>query len=326
MKIFSGIQPSGALHIGHYLGAIQQWKELQKNNDALFCIVDMHAITAPQEPEELRKRIFEVAGLFLASGIDPQKSIIFQQSDVPAHAELHWILNTIAPLGELERMTQFKDKASKAKSLCAGLLNYPTLQAADILLYGTDEVPVGEDQAQHIEFTRMIAEKFNARFGETFKLPKAKVVKEGARIMSLQDPLKKMSKSDPDPDSYLALLDDGATIMKKLKKAVTDSGKEVRYDKEKKPAISNLMTIYQAFSGKSYKEIEEAYKGKQYSEFKSMLAEILTHSLMPIKEKYTMLSERPSEVKAVLLEGKEKASIIAEKTLAKVYQKIGFTL
>lgn len=326
MNIFSGIQPSGALHIGHYLGAIQQWKELQKNNDAIFCIVDMHAITAPQDPEELRKRIFEVAGLFLASGIDSQKSIVFQQSDVPAHAELQWILNTIAPLGELERMTQFKDKASKAKSLFAGLLNYPTLQAADILLYGTDEVPVGEDQVQHIEFTRMIAEKFNTRFGETFKLPKAKVVKEGARIMSLQDPLKKMSKSDPDPDSYIALLDDGATIMKKLKKAVTDSEKEVRYDKEKKPAISNLMTIYQAFSGKSYKEIEEAYKGKQYSEFKGMLAEILTHSLMPIQEKYKMLSERPDEVKAMLLEGKEKASAIAEKTLAEVYKKIGFTL
>ncbi len=326
MKIFSGIKPSGELHIGHYLGAMRQWKELQQDNDAIFCIVDMHAITVPQEPEVLRKQIFDTAALYLASGIDPQKSIIFQQSDVPAHTELQWILNTLSPLGELERMTQFKDKKENAKGVYAGLLNYPTLMAADILLYGTEEVPVGDDQVQHIEFTRMIAEKFNNRFGETFTLPKPKLAKEGTRIMSLQDPSKKMSKSDPDQDSYINLLDDGATIMKKMKKAVTDSDKEVRFDPKNKPAISNLMTIYSAFSGKSYKEIEKAYEGKSYSEFKEMLAEILTHSLMPIQEHYKALAANPDEVKAVLVEGKERAAAIANQTLAAVYQKIGFTI
>ncbi len=330
MKIFSGIQPSGELHIGHYLGAIKQWVELQKSNEAIFCIVDMHAITAPQKPDELRRRIFDVAALYLAAGIDPQKSIIFQQSQVPAHAELQWILHTLPPVGELERMTQYKNKIqdtrNKSRGELAGLLNYPTLMASDILLYQTDEVPVGEDQLQHIEFTRMLAEKFNKRFGKTFTVPKPRIVKEGARIMSLQDPMKKMSKSDPDPDATILLLDDRKTIIKKLKSAVTDSEKEVRYDLKKKPAISNLMTIYSVFSGKSYKEIEDAYTGKTYSEFKEMLAEILTHTLMPLQERFKTLKNNPDEVRAVLEEGKERAIEIANKTLQDVYQKIGFTI
>lgn len=330
MRIFSGIQPSGGLHVGHYIGAIQQWKELQKNNEAIFCIVDMHAITVPQDPAVLQKRIFDTAALYLASGIDPQKSIIFQQSQVPQHAELQWVLNTMTPLGELERMTQYKSKNQetriKNQGQLAGLLNYPTLMASDILLYQTDEVPVGEDQVQHIEFTRMLAEKFNKRFGKTFIIPKAKLVKEGARIMSLQDPLKKMSKSDPDADSCIFLLDDEKTIEKRLKKAVTDSGKDIRFDTEKKPAISNLMTLYSVFTGKSHKDIEKEFAGKSYSSFKESLAEALSTALMPIQTHYAKLRERPEEIAMVLTEGKEKALGFAQKTLKDVYQKIGFII
>lgn len=326
MRIFSATTPSGTLHIGHYLGALRQWKKYQEEHDALFCIADMHAITVPQDPEKLRTKIFELAALYITSGLDPQKTIMFQQSAVSEHAELQWILNTLTPLGELERMTQFKEKRGHAKSVLAGLLNYPTLMAADILLYQTDEVPVGEDQVQHVEFTRMIAEKFNNRFGETFVLPKAKITKEAARIMSLQNPLKKMSKSDPDPDSTIGLLDDAKTIAQKLKKAVTDSGKEIRFDKKTKPAISNLMAIYGAFSGKTFKEIEEAYRNKSYSEFKEALAETLTRSLIPMQEQYKELVRRPDEIKAVLTEGRERAQAFAHKTLDGVYKKIGFTM
>ncbi|MEK7636549.1 MAG: tryptophan--tRNA ligase [Patescibacteria group bacterium] len=326
MRILSGIQPSGELHIGHYVGAMKQWIELQNTNEAIFCIVDMHAITVPQKPEELRQRIFNLTALYLAIGIDPQKSIIFQQSCVPAHAELQWILNTITPLGELERMTQYKDKREDKKSVLAGLLNYPTLMASDILLYQTDEVPVGEDQLQHIEFTRMLADKFNKRFGASFKIPKPRIAKEGARIMSLQDPLKKMSKSDPDLNASILLLDDRATIAKKLKSAVTDSGKEIAYDPKQKPAISNLVMIYSVFSGKTVKEIEMAYKEKTYSEFKNALAEIISHALTPMQERFNGFLSNPNEVRAVLEEGKERAIAIAEKTLHDVHQKIGFTI
>ncbi len=330
MRILSGIQPSGELHIGHYVGAMKQWIELQNTNEAIFCIVDMHAITVPQKSEELRRRIFDLTALYLAIGIDPQKSIIFQQSCVPAHAELQWILNTITPLGELERMTQYKIKNQESgirnQGTLAGLLNYPTLMASDILLYQTDEVPVGEDQLQHIEFTRMLADKFNKRFGTAFKIPKPRIAKEGARIMSLQDPLKKMSKSDPNPDASILLLDDRVTIAKKLKSAITDSGKKIAHNPKQKPAISNLMVIYGVFSGTTFKEIETEYKGKTYNEFKNTLAEIISDALLPIQERFNSLRGNPDEVRAVLEEGKERAMAIAEKTLKDVHQKIGFTI
>ena len=254
-RIFSGVQPSGNLHIGNYLGAIKQFVELQKQNDAIFCIVDQHAITVPQDPQELREKTLEVAMLYLACGIDPKKSIVFVQSHVRAHTELGWMLTTLTPLGELERMTQFKEKKERTGVL-AGILNYPILMAADILLYQTDLVPVGEDQRQHVEFTRMIAEKFNNRFGHTFKLPKELINKNTARIMALDNPEKKMSKSAENRNNYISILEAPDEISRKIKIAVTDSGSEIKFDPREKPAISNLLTLYREFSGKSVKEIE----------------------------------------------------------------------
>ncbi|MCR4283911.1 MAG: tryptophan--tRNA ligase [Parcubacteria group bacterium] len=323
--IFSGIQPSGNLHIGNYLGAIKQWIKLQDSEEYnnIFCIVDEHAITVPQDPEILKKKIMEVTLIYLAAGIDPKKSLVFIQSRIPEHAELAWILNTITPLGELQRMTQFKDKA-KEKGLLAGLLNYPVLMAGDILLYGTDIVPVGEDQVQHVEFTRMIAKKFNNQYGETFKIPKPSLVKEGKRIMGLDDPKKKMSKSAPSPKNYIAILDEPDTIRKKISSAVTDSGNEVKYDEKNKPAVSNLLNIYSLFSNKNIKDIEKEYKGKDYSTFKKDLAEVIITNLSPIQEKYKELYNNPSYVENILKDGETKAKEIASKKLTEVKQKIGF--
>ena len=324
--IFSGIQSSGNLHIGNYLGAIKQWTELQNTGEYqnIFCVVDEHAITTPQYPAKLRSKILEVFTLYLALGIDPEKSIIFVQSNVPEHTELGWILNTITPIGELERMTQFKDKSKKQKSVLAGLLNYPTLMAADILLYHTNIVPVGEDQLQHIELTRTIARKFNSTFGETFAIPEPFINKEGKRIMGLDDPLKKMSKSAENPKNYIALLDSPETIREKIKAAVTDSASEVKYDMENKPAVSNLLTIYSLFSGKAIAELEKEYEGKNYSVFKNDLAEIIIEGLSPIQKKYKELSANPDYIKKVLREGAEKAKAIASQTMAEVRSKIGF--
>lgn len=324
--IFSGVVPSGNLHIGNYFGAIKQWVELQNigQHENIFCVVDEHALTTPQDPTKLRSKILEVFTLYLALGLDPEKSIIFVQSSVSEHAELGWILNTITPVGELERMTQFKDKSQKQKSVLAGLLNYPVLQAADILLYHASFVPVGEDQLQHIELTRTIARKFNNTFGETFLVPEPIINKEGKRIMGLDDPSKKMSKSAESPNNYIALLDSPETIREKIKSAVTDSGSEIKYDTENKPAISNLLLIYSLFSNKKISELEKEYAGKNYSIFKKDLAEVIIEGLSPIQKKYQKLSANPDYVKNVLREGAEKAKIIAVQTMTEVRSKIGF--
>lgn len=319
--LLSGVQPSGNFHIGNYLGAIRQWVEFQKNHRVFAMIADLHAITIPQEPEMLRKNTLSVAKLLLACGIDPKTSILFVQSQIPAHTELGWILNTLTPLGELERMTQFKEKKEKAGVL-AGLLNYPTLMAADILLYAAGVVPVGEDQIQHIELTRTLARKFNTRFGETFKEPKEYVLKETSRVMALDDPTKKMSKSSANPNSYIALLDEPEVIRKKIQIAVTDSGKEVKYNEAEKPAIANLMRIYGAFSGIGLKEIETKFVGKGYGEFKRDLADVLVDALMPIQKRYQSLTE--TNVKSVLKKGQRAASKIAVATLAEAKKKTGF--
>ena len=324
--IFSGVAPSGNIHIGNYLGAIKQWVELQyeENHQSIFCVVDEHALTTPQNPAKLRSKILEVFTLYLALGLDPEKSIIFVQSSVSEHAELGWILNTITPIGELERMTQFKDKSKKQKSILAGLLNYPTLMAADILLYKTNLVPVGEDQLQHIELTRAIAKKFNNAYGQTFVIPEPFLNKEGKRIMGLDDPAKKMSKSAENPNNYIALLDSPETIREKIKAAVTDSGSKIKYDEKNKPAVSNLLTIYSLFSGKSIAELEKEYKSKNYSIFKQDLAKTIIESLSPIQKKYKELSANPDYIKSILRQGAEKAKTIASQTMKEVRSKIGF--
>lgn len=323
-RVFSGVQPSGNLHIGNYLGAIKQFAELQKDREVFLCVVDEHAITVPQDPEKLRFQTLEVVFTYLAAGISPLRSVIFIQSRVPAHAELGWILNTLTPMGELERMTQFKEKRQKARGVCAGLFNYPTLMAADILLYQTDIVPVGEDQLQHIELTRSLAERFNNRFGKTFTVPEARIKKETARILSLADPKKKMSKSDGSEKGCIFLADAPNAIREKIKAAVTDSGKEIIYDPEKKPAVSNLLAIFSEFSGKSAKELEAAYDGKNYAEFKSDLAEAVVGGLSGLQKKIAELSANKESTLAILREGSAKAAAIAEKTLSDVKQKIGF--
>lgn len=324
--IFSGVAPSGNIHIGNYLGAIKQWLDLQNSDQykTIFCIVDEHAITVPQKPEKLRKKILEVTMLYLAAGIDPKKSTIFIQSHVPEHAELAWVLNTITPIGDLQRMTQFKDKTKKQKSVLAGLLNYPILMAADILLYQTDIVPVGEDQVQHIELTRKIARKFNNQYGKTFRIPEVMVIKETKRIMGLDNPSKKMSKSAENPANYIALLDPPEIIRKKIKTAVTDSGKDIKYNEKKKPAISNLLAIYSAFANRPVKEIEKKYKCKGYAEFKKDLAEVIIKGLAPLQKKYKQLEKNPDYVKEILKHGAKNAKQTASITMEAVREKIGF--
>src|SRR3989339_238366 len=324
--IFSGTAPSGNIHIGNYLGAIKQWVEMQNTGEYqnIFCVVDEHAITTPQDPARLRSKIIEVFTLYLALGLDPEKSIIFVQSSVSEHSELNWILSTITPVGELERMTQFKDKSQKQKSVLAGVLNYPRLMAADILLYHTNIVPRGENQLQHIELTRAIAKKFNNAFGENFAIPEPFINKEGKKIMGLDDPSKKMSKSAENTKNYIALLDSPETIREKIKAAVTDSASEIKYDMENKPAISNLLTIYSLFSCKAIAELEKEYDGKNYSVFKNDLAEIIIEGLSPIQKKYKELSANPDYIKKVLRNGAKKAETIASQTMAEVRSKIGF--
>ncbi|HUV81299.1 MAG TPA: tryptophan--tRNA ligase [Patescibacteria group bacterium] len=323
MRIFSGIQPTGKLHIGNYLGAINQWLELQAENECIFCIVDLHALTVPYDPKTLQELILEKAVIYLAAGINPEKSIIFVQSHVKEHSELAWLLNTITPLGDLSRMTQYKEKAKKfKKNLNAGLLDYPVLMAADILLYKTETVPVGEDQKQHVELARTIARKFNQRFGETFKIPEAKLPKIGARIMSLKDPKRKMSKSDP-PESQIGLFDEPEEIRKKIMTAVTDTGKVVKYDPVKKAGISNLLTIYSVFSGKTVKEIEKKFKEKGYANFKKSLSDLLIDSLEPFRRKKKELLTREVYVKEILSQGARRAQTIAQSTMQEVKKKMG---
>lgn len=323
MRIFSGIRPTGQIHLGNYLGAIKQWIALQDKNECVFCIVDLHAITTPYEPKELKKDIFNTLVAYLAAGIDPEKSIIFMQSEVKEHAELAWLLETITPLGELERMTQYKDKSKQYKQYVnAGLLNYPVLMAADILLYGTEAVPVGKDQEQHVELARTIARKFNLKFGQVFKEPKALLQKEGAKIMSLTNPKKKMSKSD-EPKSYISLFDSPEEITKKIMSATTDSGKDIVYNITKKPGISNLLTIYSLLKGSSVEEIEKQFKGKSYSEFKKSLAETAVQYLEPFRRKQKELLTREVYAQEILKQGQAKAVTIAQETMKGVKEKMG---
>ena len=323
MRIFSGIRPTGDLHIGNYLGAIKQWLELQEKNECIFCVVDLHAITTPYKENELQKNILETATTYLVAGLDPEKSIIFVQSQIKEHAELAWLLSTITPLGELQRMTQFKEKSKKhSKYINAGLLNYPVLMASDILLYQTDMVPVGKDQKQHVELTRTIAGKFNKQFGNTFKIPRALLSKSGAKIMSLQNPKKKMSKTD-NPKGCIGLFDTPTEIQKKVITAVTDPGRKINYSPENKPGISNLLTIYSLFSGKSIKEIEKKFKGKGYAEFKKSLAKFLINSLEPFRKKRKELLKREVYVKEILKQGERKAQVIAQSSMQDVKKKMG---
>jgi tryptophanyl-tRNA synthetase len=323
-RIFSGIQPTGNLHLGNYLGALKNWVALQDEYDNFFCIVDLHAITVPQDPKELRAKIREVAALYVACGIDPERSVVFRQSRVAQHTELAWLLNCVAKVGELSRMTQFKDKAQKggAESASVGLYDYPVLQAADVLLYNAHLVPVGEDQRQHLELMRTLARRFNGQFGDTFVVPEMFIPKAGARVMALDDPTAKMSKSSPVAGSYVALLDEPGAIRKKIRRAKTDSGSEIVASPDK-PAVTNLLDIFAATTGRSVPEIEAAYEGRGYGDFKGDLAEAVVEALAPIREKAFLLLEDPKGLDDLLDEGADKARAVAERTLADAWAKLG---
>lgn len=320
--IFSGIQPSGTLTLGNYLGALKQFVELQDDYECYFCIVDEHAITVPQDRLELRKNIRSLAALYLASGIDPKKATLFIQSEVPAHTQLGWIMQSISYIGELERMTQFKDKSQGKEAVSSALLTYPPLMAADILLYQTNIVPVGDDQKQHLELTRDLAQRFNNRYNEVFTIPEIRIPKVGARIMSLQDPTKKMSKSDTNEKGFISMLDEPKRIEKKIKSAVTDSDGVVKYDKENKPGISNLLTIYSSCTGESIESLEAKYEGKGYGEFKQDVANAVIQVLQPIQERYKELIDSDM-LDDILDEGAEKAAYVANKTLRKAKKAMG---
>jgi tryptophanyl-tRNA synthetase len=326
--IFSGVQPSGTLHIGNYLGAISNWVDLQDTYNSIFCVVDYHAITVKQDPKELNRNILDVVKAYMALGINPEKAVIFQQSDISAHTELTWILNCVARISDLNKMTQFKDKSGKDKeNVSAGLYDYPILMASDILLYNTDAVPVGEDQKQHVELSRTLARRFNSQFGEVFKVPEVIIKKEGARIMGLDDPTKKMSKS-AGAANYIALTDTPEAAAKKIMRAVTDSGKEIKFDFSRKPAISNLLSIYSLLTGEEIKSLEKKYKGKgpsssagKYGDFKKELAHVVGGFLTTFQKKYN--SFKDDEIKEILKHGADKVKPIAEETLVKVKCKLG---
>ncbi len=320
-RIFSGAQPTGNLHIGNYLGALKNWVTLQNEYESFFCIVNLHAITLPQDPKILKQKTLDLARIYLASGINPEASTIFIQSDVSEHAELAWALNCIARMGELERMTQFKDKSKgKTERVGAGLFTYPVLMASDILLYQTDLVPIGQDQKQHLELTRDVAERFNRDFGETFVIPDAFIPPVGAKIQSLAEPAKKMSKSDENLNGSIFLLDDADTITKKIKRAVTDSGTDIKFD-ESRPAINNLLTIYQLLTRKTAEQCEADFDGKGYGHFKTELAETVVEFLKPFQERVKEFDD--TELEKVLKIGAEKAKAIARETLNTVYDKMG---
>jgi len=321
--IFSGVQPTGIAHIGNYLGAIKNWVELQNEYNSIFCVVDLHAITVPQDPQKLRKAVLEMAAIYLAAGIDHKKSVVFVQSHLSEHSELAWLLNTITKIPELEWMTQFKDKSEQHKNkVNVGLFDYPVLMAADILLYQTDAVPVGEDQKQHIELARSLARRFNHLYGKSFTVPQPLINKETARIMGLDNPLKKMSKSAANSNNYISLTDSPAVIEQKIKKAVTDSGTTIEYDL-KRPAIANLMTIYKHFSALSFDEIEKKYKNKGYAQFKEDLAKTIIQGLKSFQEKKSALEKNPEKLEKILQEGAKQAKAKAQKTLKEVKQKMG---
>ena len=328
--IFSGIQPSGELSIGNYIGSLRNWVKLQDEYDCVYCVVNEHAITVRQDPKLLETRSLDVLSIFMAAGIDPEKCVLFLQSHVPAHCQLAWVLNCYTQLGELSRMTQFKDKSARygQGNVTAGLYDYPVLMAADILLYQAQLVPVGDDQKQHIEITRDIAERFNALYGDTFVLPEGYFPKAGARIMSLQDPGKKMSKSDDNPNNVIRLLEDPKSILKKLKRAVTDSDNPpvIAYDWDKKPGVSNLLELMSASTGQSVEDLVEHFKGQMYGTFKTEVAEAVVAMVEPIQKRYAELRSDEGYLKEVLKHGAEKATERAQKTLDDVYKKVGFLL
>ncbi|MGC2872657.1 tryptophan--tRNA ligase [Ihubacter sp. mB4P-1] len=324
-RVFSGVQPTGNIHLGNYLGALRQFVELQEDHECIYCIVDLHAITVAQDPKVLREHILDVAALYLAVGVDPKKSIVFVQSDVSAHAELSWVLTCNSYTGELSRMTQFKAKSHNKESAPTGLFTYPLLMAADILLYDVDVVPVGNDQKQHIELTRDIAIRVNNTRKKTFVVPEGRYLKEGARIMALDDPTQKMSKSAENIHSRISLLDDPAKIKKSIMKATTDSEGVVRFDPETKPGISNLMNIYAVLSGKSLDEIEKAYEGKGYGDFKKDLVTVVTDALAPIKARYEEI-RYSDELIEILKDGAERANAIARPVMQRVKDNFGLGL
>ncbi len=326
--LLSGSTTTGCLTLGNYIGAVSNWAKLQNEYDCYYMVADLHALTVKQDPAEFRTRCLSFLAQYLACGLDPVKNVIFMQSQVSAHAELTWILSCYTPMGALNRMTQFKDKSQQTREINSGLYTYPVLMAADILLYQTDLVPVGEDQKQHLELTRDLAESFNKKFGVTFKVPEPHIPKVGARIMSLQDPTKKMSKSDEDASNYVSLLDAPKKIEKKIKSAVTDSDPQARvfFDAENKAGISNLMTIYSVLTDKSFAQIEKAYEGKMYGHFKTDLAQIVVETLAPVQEKYNQLMAAPDHLMQVLKTNKIRAEEKAQKTLSTVYERIGLVL
>ena len=322
--IFSGIQPSGVLTIGNYIGALRHFSELQDTYNCIYCIVDEHAITVRQNPADLRRRCLELAAIYLASGLDPEKCLIYCQSHVSAHAELAWILNCFTYMGELNRMTQFKDKSAKhADNINAGLFTYPVLMAADILLYQADKVPVGADQKQHLEITRDIAQRFNGIYGDVFTVPEPLITKVGGRVMSLQDPARKMSKSDPE-ETYISLLDDPDAIRRKIRRAVTDSDGEIRYDPENKPGVSNLISIISSLSGTPADVICAEMAGRGYGDLKNRASDCVIEALSPLQSEYRRLISDKQYLLDLLLANAEKASYLATKTLRKVQKKIGF--
>ena len=323
-RVFSGIQPSGNLTIGNYLGALKNWVEIQDDYENFFCVVDLHVLSVPQDPKVLRQKIREAAAIYFASGIDPEKSVVFRQSRVSEHAELAWLLNCVARVGELSRMTQFKDKAQKggADSASGGLFAYPVLQAADVLLYNAHLVPVGEDQRQHLELMRTLARRFNNLYGETFVVPEIFIPKSGARVMSLDDPTSKMSKSSAVPGSYVAILDDPDTVRRKIRRAKTDSGSEITASPDK-PAITNLLDVYSASTGRPVSEIEADYEGKGYGDLKKDLGEVIVETLAPIRERALELLDDPKELDDLLESGAERARKVAHPTLRDAWTRMG---
>lgn len=324
-RVLSGIQPSGSIHLGNYLGAIQNWVKSQDDHDNFFCIVDLHAITIPQDPKKLRASIRELAGILFACGLDPKKVSLFVQSDISEHSELAWILNCSTPMGWLNRMTQFKDKSAKQSDICLGLFAYPVLMAADILLYDTDLVPVGEDQKQHLELSRDIAQRFNGLFGETFKIPTPVIPKIGARVMGLDDPEKKMSKSEAGSRHAVFLLDEAEVIRPKIMKAPTDSERSILFNENRK-GLFNLLSIYQVMTGFSKEQIEKEFEGKGYAEFKAKLADVVIEGLRPIREKYRQIAKDPGYIESLLQEGAQKVRPVAQGVLKRVKDRIGLGL
>jgi tryptophanyl-tRNA synthetase len=323
-RVFSGIQPSGASHLGTYLGALKNWVALQDEYECFYCIVDLHALTVPQDSKALRRNIREMAALYLAVGLDPEKAVIFRQSRVHEHTELAWLLNCVARVGELSRMTQFKDKSQKegADSASVGLFDYPVLQAADVLLYNANLVPVGEDQRQHLELMRTLARRFNTSYGDTFAVPEPMILETGARVMALDDPTAKMSKSRPTPGGYIAILDEPDTIRKKIRRAKTDSGSEVTATGDK-PAIRNLLDIYSAMSGKSIPDLEEEYRGKGYGDLKKDLGEVVVEGLAPIRARALELLDDPAQLDGILDDGAGRAREVASTVLLDAKTKLG---